>query len=89
MVFEWDENKNKKNIEKHGLNFDTAKLVFKDNNKLIAHNRMVDTEERLQVIGKIGNLIVIMLVFTARDGSIRIISARRANKKERYIYENQ
>lgn len=89
MQFEWDNNKNQANIVKHGISFDTAKLVFSDNNKIISHNRTVDDEERLQVIGSIAGILVVMVVFTPRDGNVRIISARKANKKERAIYENQ
>jgi uncharacterized DUF497 family protein len=89
MQFEWDENKNKANIAKHGIGFEIAKDVFDDKNKIIAPNRIVDKEERFQVIGEIEGVIVIMVVFTPRDGKVRIISARRANKKERTNYENQ
>lgn len=89
MLFEWDNNKNQANIIKHGICFDTAKLVFGDNNKVISHNRTVENEERLQVIGSIAGLLVVMVVFTPRNGNVRIISARKANKKERVIYENQ
>lgn len=69
------------------ISFETAKHVFVDDKKLIAHNRIVDGEERYQVIGKIGEVIIIMVVFTPRNGTIRIISARPANKKERLLYE--
>ena len=89
MQFECDENKNKANIAKHGIGFEIAKDVFDDKNKIIAANRIVDKEERFQVIGEIEGVIVIMVVFTPRDGKVRIISARRANKKERTNYENQ
>lgn len=78
MQFEWDENKNQANKAKH---------AFMDDNKLVAHNRIVDGEDRYQVIGKIGEIIIIMVVFTPRNGNIRIISARPANKKERLLYE--
>jgi|LauGreDrversion4_2_1035121.scaffolds.fasta_scaffold500392_2 uncharacterized DUF497 family protein len=89
MQFEWDNNKNQANISKHAISFDTAKLVFADNNKIISHNRTVDNEERLQVVGKIAEILIVMVVFTPRNGAIRIISARKASKKERAIYENQ
>ena len=87
MQFEWDENKNLANKAKHNLSFETAKHAFMDDNKLVAHNRIVDGEDRYQVIGKIGEIIIIMVVFTSRNGNIRIISARPANKKERLLYE--
>ncbi len=58
-----------------------------DDNKLIAPNRVVDGEERYQVIGEIKGIVIVMVVFTPRNGNIRIISARLANKKERLLYE--
>ena len=89
MNFEWDENKNQANMVKHGISFEIAKDVFDDKNKMIALNRVVDKEERFQIIGEIDGLIVVMVVFTPRNGKVRIISARQANKKERVGYENQ
>ncbi|WP_222593278.1 BrnT family toxin [Aquella oligotrophica] len=48
MQFEWDENKNQANKAKHNLSFETAKHAFMDDNKLVAHNRIVDGEDRYQ-----------------------------------------
>lgn len=87
MQFEWDENKNKKTFEERGIDFATASEVFKDPKRMESFNRNVNGEIRLQVIGKIRNIIVIMLVYTARNGKIRIISVRPANKIERAEYE--
>lgn len=89
MQFEWDANKNIKNIEKHGIDFDLASQVFSDDNKIIAFNRLIKDEIRLQIIGKIKNIVIIIVVFTPRNGNIRIISARHANKIERLEYEKQ
>ncbi|MDD3266841.1 MAG: BrnT family toxin [Burkholderiales bacterium] len=86
MQFEWDENKNQSNAVKHGVSFELAKYVFVDKDKIIKPNRMVQNEQRLQIIGEIDGVVVIMLVFTPRNQKIRIISARRANKKEKVAY---
>jgi uncharacterized DUF497 family protein len=89
-MFEWDENKNKINLEKHGFEFSLAVEVFSDPNAIVQFNRQVDNEIRKHIIGKIKNEIIILLVvFTNRNNNIRIISARKANKEERQIYENK
>jgi len=79
--FEWDENKNKANIEKHGLDFQDAPEVF-----LKRHITMESTrsraEQRYITIGVCGYSAV-AVVYTKRGETIRIISFRRANRKER------
>lgn len=86
MQFEWDENKNKANIIKHQISFEAAKYVFSDKDKIIAPNRTADEEHRFQVLGEIDSVVVLLVIFTPRNEKIRIISARRANKKERVAY---
>lgn len=54
--FEWDENKNRANQSKHGVDFDTASYVFDDPNFLSEQDRVVDGEERWQTIGLVGRL---------------------------------
>ena len=87
MKFEWDENKNRINKKKHGISFDTAKLVFLDPDRIeyydSAHS---DAEERWITIGKAGNILYV--VFTERDfgHTVRLISARLATKREREDY---
>lgn len=89
-MYEWDDNKNQKNIEKHGIGFETAIEVFSDSNAIVQFNRDIDGEIRDQIIGKInGEIVILFVVFTKRGSKIRLISARRANKSERAIYENQ
>ena len=90
MKFEWDENKNKQNQKKHGLDFDDAKEVFKDNKQLTSPDKRKDyKEKRWKIIGKIYGAII-TVIFTIRDTSTRIISARKASKNERneYNYQN-
>jgi len=89
MEFEWDENKNKKNIQKHGIDFNDAKEVFKDEKaKKTPDLRKDYGEERWKIVGDFVGAIL-SVIFTIRDAAIRIISARRANKKEKDEYFNQ
>ncbi len=86
MGFEWDEEKNRLNIDKHGTSFEEAVQVFDD-----VHLSRVDTREeygevRKITIGMIAGTIVAVVVHTDRDEAIRIISARKANKRERSTY---
>jgi uncharacterized protein len=90
MFFEWDDNKNKENIKKHGINFEEATLVFTDpNRETIIDNRKNYLELREIVIGKStigGNILLLTVVMTEKPESFRIISARLANKKEIKLY---
>lgn len=89
MQFEWDKNKNKTNLQKHGIDFEDAKRVFDDQqNKIIADKRKDYGEKRWKIIGKIyGTLISV--IYTVRGFSIRIISARKASHKERKEYNKK
>lgn len=79
--FEWDENKNKTNIEKHGIDFRRAQRIW-DGNPVEISRRTSSGEERILVTGETeGEFITV--VYTERQGSIRIISARPSNRKER------
>lgn len=88
MIFEWDENKNKLNKKKHGISFEVAVRVFLDDRRIekidFAHSTA--EEERLNIIGRVEDLIILFVVTTERSGKIRIISARRAEKKEEDEY---
>ena len=88
MLFEWDENKEKINISKHGLDFSTAALVFRDQNRLEWFDELhSDYEDRYITIGEINGIaVVLMVVYTERGDAIRLISARKATKHERRMY---
>ena len=88
MKFEWDDEKEKINIAKHGLDFTTAARVFKDEYRLeIYDDKHSDTEDRYITIGIIDNIAyVVMVVYTEREDAIRLISARKATKRERSKY---
>ena len=86
MVFAWDEEKNKANRKKHGISFEEAVCVFNDEKLLeIYDSEHSDSEEdRWYAVGTIGILIVV--VFTIRNDSVRIISARKATNGEKNEY---
>ena len=86
MKFEWDINKNKSNTEKHGITFEDASKVFDDETSLIEFSRLDGDEERIQIIGKILDIVIIIVAYTKRNESTRIISARKASKIERGKY---
>ena len=88
--FIWDEKKHLSNIEKHGVSFIEAASAFYDDNAVyiddITHSQ---EESRFVVIGKSDMMNMLMVCHCHRNGDslIRLISARKANKKERVIYE--
>lgn len=88
MLFEWDDEKEKKNITKHGIDFSTAARVFEDVNRLEFFDEThSEDEDRYITIGQIdGVAVIIMLVYTERKQAIRIISARKATRQEEAMY---
>ena len=90
MIFEWDDEKEKINIEKHGIDFSLAALVFEDENRIEIYDRIhSEAEDRYITIGSInGTVVIIMVVYTERGDAVRLISARKATKQERRIYYN-
>lgn len=92
IEFEWDEQKNSSNQQKHGLSFEIAARVFFDPLCLRRQDRYEHGEERWQALGEVGGTTVLLVAHTQRDISggevIRIISARRATKAERRFYEH-
>lgn len=88
MQFEWDDEKEKLNKEKHGIDFSTAALVFQDQNRLEFYDEAhSEDEDRFITIGQINGIaIIIMVVYTERRNAIRLISARKATNKERSAY---
>lgn len=87
MIFEWDENKNRVNKAKHGIDFESAITVFDDP---LLQSR-VDDDGRWQSIGYSEGCILLLFVahtyHEADEIVVRVISARRANKHERANYE--
>ncbi len=89
ILFEWDPQKAKTNFEKHGIIFDEASTVFKDTSSLTIEDPLHSyDEERLVLIGMSYKNRLLVVVHTEREESIRIISARKAVKRERKYYES-
>ncbi len=88
MNFDWDDNKNKSNIEKHRISFEKAKDVFYDEGKIVYESEQESGELRFIILGEIIDILY-SVIYTIRNTTIRIISARRANEKERNIYYNR
>ena len=89
MEFDWDENKNKSNQKKHGIDFNDAKEVFEDESSVISEDLRKDYgENRWKIVGKIYGSII-SVIYTIRDKVTRIISARKASRKERDEYNNK
>ena len=86
IQFEWDEEKNKKNILKHGINFRTATLVFNDASYIDIYDDKHSSmdEERHIIIGLIKDVVVVVCIFY--DEITRIISARTATTAEEELY---
>ena len=93
MRFEWDENKNRANLLKHDVRFETAVLAFDDPRALTRRDEGCEEEERWITMGTIAEKAVLLVVHTwfeeANDEVIRIISARAATSRERTIYETE
>src|SRR5277367_838651 len=91
MRFEWDENKNARNLRKHDVRFETALLVFEDPYALTQRDSSFDDEERWITVGAIGPGAILLVVHTfyesRKEEVIRIISARAAQSLERKAYE--
>ena len=85
MKFEWDEKKVKTNLKKHGINFETAKALWLDDNcvEIHAHHPI---ENRNVIIGKLRDKIW-TAVYTMRGDTVRIISVRRSRTKKARLYE--
>ncbi|MFQ5686123.1 MAG: BrnT family toxin [Candidatus Scalindua sp.] len=88
ITFEWNEEKAKKNLRKHKINFEEAKTVFNDPFLLTFPDREYPgSEQRFINIGNSVNERVLIVIHTERGSNIRIISCRKATKTERKVYE--
>jgi len=85
MEFEWDEIKNSKNIEKHSIDFSDVVSVFQHPIIKKKSTKIDYGEKRWIAIGQLMNFCIV-IIYTIREKKIRLISARKANKKERKIY---
>lgn len=83
--FEWDSEKNKKNLLKHNVDFREAQEIFDDENAIEKLGTFRD-EPRIIRIGKTTAKLILTVVYTMRDVVVRLISARQASKEERNAY---
>lgn len=89
VSFGWDEQKAASNLSKHAVSFEEARTVF-DNPLAVIFDDEVHSsaEPREIIVGHSSNGRLLMVCFTERSGLVRIISVRRATKKERQDYED-
>ena len=87
-MFEWDKGKNESNFSKHGIRFEDSLMVFKSPMVIVEDTRYDYGEARYIGIGKNDKGTFYTVVYTLRGDKIRIISARKAHRKERLMYEN-
>jgi uncharacterized DUF497 family protein len=90
MRIDWDEEKNRRNLGKHGVSFERASLAFQDPLALNQPDPCED-EERWQTLGLVNGVVVLLVVHTLREEGeeevVRMISARKATRVEREAYD--
>lgn len=89
MAFEWDEAKAISNVAKHGVTFEQAFAAFDDPDALEIPDERYDYGERRTILIGLTPTIILVVVYTKRGEWRRIISARKANKREREDYYRQ
>lgn len=89
MVYEWDENKRRKNLQKHGYDLADGQLVYESSNKITVESHRPN-ERRWLDIAEIGDEVVTLtFAYTLRGDIVRCISLRKASRKERSVYYGQ
>jgi uncharacterized protein len=86
MKYEWDEAKNLVNIEKHGIDFNDAHELFEGDKLVISDTRQDYGEKRMIAVGRINGRLMVG-VYTQRSETLRIISIRKANDREKERFE--
>jgi uncharacterized DUF497 family protein len=92
IKFAWDESKNTSNRKKHGIWFEEAQTVFDDiRGRLFLDSSHSDEEDRFILLGysSLGRLLIVIHCHRESGSIVRIISARKALKKERLFYEER
>jgi uncharacterized DUF497 family protein len=90
LMFEWDPIKARTNLQKHGVSFSEAASAFMDQLSVTIPNPThSDDEERFLLLGLSDVERLLIVVHTIRGETIRIISARTANRRERSQYEQE
>lgn len=84
--FDWDDDKYAENIRKHHISFELASLVFDDPYRYEEYDvEHSDDEDRYDIIGMVNDVIFVVVTYKT-DNLVRIISARKATKRERRKY---
>ncbi len=86
MQFEWDEVKNEANFQKHHIRFEEAARIFSHPVITRVDDRQDYGKVREISTGLLDGLVILVVVHTDRDGTIRLISARPAKRAERKAY---
>jgi len=90
MEFEWDKNKAAHNLSKHGVSFDEASTVFDDTLYVDFYDPDHSYDEhRYIIVGQSAQDRVLIVSYTERSDAIRLISARKATRKEKELYEER
>ena len=90
LTFEWDPKKEASNVAKHGVSFSEAQTAFTDDfARLIPDPDHSEDEDRFILLGtSISSRIIVVCHCVRSEDTIRIISARKAQKQERKVYED-
>ena len=88
MRYEWDETKNRSNFAKRGLDFKDAEQVFGGSCVTFEDNRFDYGEERFITLGLLAGRLV-TIAHAPRGEATRIISMRKANRREQKIYQKR
>ncbi len=88
MKYEWDEAKKRKNLTKHGLSFEDVEQVFSGPCVTFEDDRFAYGEQRLVTLGMLSGRVVV-IAHAPRDEGTRIISMRKANRREQKIYQKR
>ncbi len=83
LEFEWDKGNRDKSRLKHGVTSDEAESVFADPKSItVSDEKHSEVEDRLAIVGRSEEKRNLFVIFTWREGKIRVVSARRMHKKE-------
>ncbi len=85
MIFDWHDAKHERNLRERGIGFDFAALIFAGSVLTQIDDRKDYGEMRVKAIGEVGG-VILAVIFTDRHDVRWIISARKANKKERALW---
>jgi len=88
--FEWNDAKASSNLQKHGVSFEAARLIFRDVFGILEVDETLDYGEERLILTGMANDVILVVVYTERGVRIRIISARKADRREQDdYYRNQ